>query len=265
MNIQLANTYNPAKNYKVAQWYATPKFDGVRAVFIPGKGFFTRNNKPVNGLAHMADVLEKICCERGLWFIDGELIVQGKSFQASQGVILASEHEEKSLIEYHVFAVGGNFMNTDLMLKAIPDEQNANIFRVDSEVIPNNFQAVEEACRKFTSMGYEGVVLRDPNVSYFEGRSDYLLKYKFFKEADLRIIGVQEGIGKLKGTLGSLTVEGEIDGVQVRSSVGTGLTDEDRKILYSDTNIIGKVLTVKYQSITDRPDKNGFYSLRFPR
>ena len=181
MNVQLANTYNPAKNYNVAQWYATPKFDGVRAVFIPGKGFFTRNDKPVNGLAHMAEVLERICSERGLWFIDGELIVQGKTFQASQGVILASEHEEKSLIEYHVFAVGGEFMNTAAMLDAIPDEQSANIFRVDSEIIPDTFQAVEEACRKFTSMGYEGVVLRDPNVSYFEGRSDFLRRSLSFR------------------------------------------------------------------------------------
>ena len=257
MNVQLANTYNPAKNYKIAQWYATPKFDGVRAVFIPGKGLFTRNNKPVHGLARMAEVLERICSERGLWFIDGELVVQGKSFQASQGVILASEHEEKSLIEYHVFAVGGSFMNTASMLNAIPDEHNANIFRVDSEIIPNTFKAVEEACRKFTSMGYEGVVLRDPNVSYFEGRSDYLLKYKFFKEADLRITGVQEGTGKLKGMLGSLTVEGEIDGVQVRSCVGTGLTDEDRKIIHSDTHIIGKVLTVKYQFISASLEEEG--------
>lgn len=264
MNVQLANTYNPAKKYKAAQWYATPKFDGVRAVFIPDRGFFTRNDKPIGGLDDMSGVLEGICCECGLWFIDGELIVQGKTFQASQGVILASEHEEKSLIEYHVFAVGGGFMNTDSMLNAIPDEQKANIFRVDSELIPNNFQAVEEACRKFTSMGYEGVVLRDPNVSYFGSRSDYLLKYKFFKEADLRITGVQEGTGKLKGTLGSLTVEGEIDGVRVRSCVGTGLSDEDRNILYADTHIIGKVLTVKYQSLTDKPDKNGVYSLRFP-
>ncbi|MBQ7155507.1 MAG: hypothetical protein IJR85_08155 [Synergistaceae bacterium] len=262
--VQLANTYNPAKNYKVAHWYATPKFDGVRAVFIPEHGFFTRNNKPLSGLESMASVLEGICRERGLSFVDGELVVAGGSFQASQSAILAAEHDAKSSIEYHVFAVGGDFKDTQAMLEAVPDRPEARIFRVNSEVIPNTFEAVEEACRKFTAQGYEGVVLRHPEVPYYEGRSNHLLKFKFFKEADLRIIGVQQGEGRLAGTLGSLEVEGEIGRCKVRANVGTGLTDEDRQILSRDAHLVGKVLTVKYQAITDKPDKNGYYSLRFP-
>ena len=163
-----------------------------------------------------------------------------------------------------MFAVGGEFNNTLDMLDALPDLPGENIFSVNSVIILNEFQSVESVCRKFTQMGYEGVVLRNPSVSYFNGRSDYLLKYKFFKEADLTITGVQMGTGKLEGMLGSLTVEGMIDGVNVRSCVGTGLTDDDRKMLIQDNNPVGKVLTVKYQALTERADKNGYYSLRFP-
>ena len=264
MNVQLARQYDPAKNYKVASWFATPKLDGVRAVFIPEHGFFTRTNKPINGLDSIAEVLEEECRNRGLSFVDGELIASGGSFQVSQSVILGSDHAGKSSIEYHVFAVGGDFRNTEDMLKAIPHTPEARIFRVKSEAIPNTFEAVEETCRKFTAQGYEGVVLRHPEVAYFEGRSNHLLKYKFFKEADLKIIGVIEGEGRLAGTLGSLVVEGEVEGKRVRSCVGTGLTDEDRKILYEDAHLIGKIVTVKYQAITERPDIEGNYSLRFP-
>ena len=264
MNVQLARQYDPAKKYKVASWFATPKYDGVRAVFIPQRGFFTRNNKPINGLDAMAEALEEECRNRGLSFVDGELVVSGGSFQVSQSVILGSDHAGKSSIEYHVFAVGGDFRNTADMLRAIHDNPEARIFRVESEAIPNTFEAVEEACRKFTEQGYEGVVLRHPEVAYFEGRSNHLLKYKFFKEADLQIIGIIEGEGRLAGTLGSLVVEGEINGLRVRSCVGTGLTNEDRKILYEDAHLIGKVLTVKYQSITEKPDREGYFSLRFP-
>ena len=164
MNVQLANQYNPAKNYKVAHWFATPKFDGVRAVFIPDKGFFTRNYKPISGLDHMAATLEQVCRTSGLSFVDGELIASGGSFQVSQSVILASNHAGKSSIEFHVFAVGGDFRNTQDMLKAIPDNPEARIFKVNSEAIPNTFEAVEGACRKFTEQGYEGVVLRHPDV-----------------------------------------------------------------------------------------------------
>ena len=59
-------------------------------------------------------------------------------------------------------------------------------------------------------------------------------------------------------------VEGEINGLRVRACVGTGLTDKDRKILNEDKHIVGKTLSLKYQAITDRPDKEGYYSLRFP-
>ena len=262
--VQLANPYNPAKNYKVAHWFATPKFDGVRAVFIPDRGFFTRNDKPIYGLDHMAATLQEFCITRGLSFVDGELVLAGGSFQASQSAILAAQHDEKSNIEFHVFAVGGNFKDTQEMLKELPNFPETRIFRVESEAIPNTFEAVDMACRKFTEQGYEGVVLRHPDIPYYEGRSNHLLKYKFFKEADLRIVGVIDGEGRLSGTLGSLVVEGETEGLLVRSCVGTGLTYEDRKILSQDSQLIGKVLTVKYQSITDKPDKNGVYSLRFP-
>ena len=264
MNVQLARQYDPAKNYKVASWFATPKFDGVRAVFIPEQGFFTRNNKPITGLDEMARVLDEECRTRGLSFVDGELIASGGSFQVSQSVILGSDHAGKSSIEYHVFAVGGDFRNTADMLRAIPNNPEARIFRVNSKAIPNTFEAIEESCRSFTWQGYEGVVLRHPDIPYFEGRSNHLLKYKFFKEADLRIIGIIEGEGRLAGTLGSLVVEGIVDGKNVKACVGTGLTDEDRNILYQDSQLVGKVATVKYQSITEKPDKNGYYSLRFP-
>ena len=132
------------------------------------------------------------------------------------------------------------------MLSAIPHEPNAKIFKVESEIIPNNFQSIEKACEKFTAQGYEGVVLRNPDKPYFEGRSDDLLKYKFFKEADLKVVSVNEK---------SVAVEGQIHGQNVRANV---------KYCSNDKNLIGKILSVKFQSLTDKPNANGFFSLRFP-
>ncbi len=263
-NVQLANTYSPAKKYKVASWYATPKFDGVRAVFVPQQGFFTRNDKAINGFDYMAEALERECTSRGLSFVDGELIVAGKGFQDSQSAVMSAEHPAKSNVEFHVFAAGGDFSDTADMLKAIPDCQKAHIFKVHSMLILNTPKAVDDACRSFCAQGYEGVVLRHPDIPYHAGRSNHLLKYKLFKETDLRIVGMIDGEGRLVGTLGSLVVEGEINGLKVRSCVGTGLTDADREKLYQDTNIVGKLLTVKYQVLTEKPDKEGIYSLRFP-
>lgn len=245
MNVQLANTYNPEKNYRVSLWYASPKLDGVRAVFIPQRGLFTRSNNHLNGFSHMEQSLEIICKQSGLSFIDGELVIKGRSFQASQGVILASEHDDKSLVEFHVFAVGGSFPDTASMLKALPEDSQHNIFRVNSELIPNTFDAIENACRNFTNKGYEGVMLRNPEINYSEGRGNNLLKYKFFNEADLEIMSINSDR--------SVTVQGKINNQDIRCNVR-----------FTGENLIGQFLSVKYQSITDRPDKEGFYSLRFP-
>ena len=69
--VQLANTYNPSKNYGVDFWYASPKFDGVRAIFIAGEGLVTRTHKPLHGFDTLVKALGAICSTNRLSFIDG--------------------------------------------------------------------------------------------------------------------------------------------------------------------------------------------------
>jgi len=81
------------------------------------------------------------------------------------------------------------------------------------------------------------------------------MKYKAFFDADVKVIGLQEGTGKHQGKLGSFLVD--YKGVEVR--VGSGLNDELREQIWSDqANVIGRTIEVRYQEET--PDG----SLRFP-
>ena len=75
----------------------------------------------------------------------------------------------------------------------------------------------------------------------------HLLKYKFFNEAELRIIVLIKVEGRLAGILDTLEIEGIVNRLCVRSCVGTGLMDEDRKILCQDAKLISKIITVKYR------------------
>ena len=53
-NLQLANTYSPSTNYGVSHWYSSPKLDGVRCLYIPGKGLISRSGKSKYvGLEHI--------------------------------------------------------------------------------------------------------------------------------------------------------------------------------------------------------------------
>jgi len=129
-----------------------------------------------------------------------------------------------------------------------------------------NLQQFEELA---LAQGYEGVMVRDPNARYKNGRSTAreqgLLKVKRFVDFEAIIIGANElernknetftnelGLtsrshaqaGKVgAGTLGSLTLQ-RVDGVVFE--VGTGFTQSDRDDLWANRgSIIGRIVTVK--------------------
>ena len=69
------------------------------------------------------------------------------------------------------------------------------------------------------------------------------MKFKEIKDIDLRVIDWKEGTGKNVGLLGALTAETE-DG-QIRVNVGTGFSDEQRK-LYTKEFVMGKIIEIEY-------------------
>jgi DNA ligase-1 len=79
------------------------------------------------------------------------------------------------------------------------------------------------------------------------------MKIKPKLEANLKIVSVNEGQGKFKELIGSVNVLFNDKLV----SVGSGLTDEERKL--DPETLIGKIVEVTYDSVTDDQ------SLRFPR
>lgn len=166
------------------------------------------------------------------------------------------------------------------------------------ELVKNNKDSIVELCKKYTNEGYEGVVLRDPKVYWEPGkRNNHLLKFKLFYETDLVVKEVLYGkVGKkFENSIAALLCEGVVR-AKKRSSVNSALTgfipvalnescegedyidlkvrveascssctDEERAILTSSKDsIVGKTVEVKFQTFTDKPNEDGFYSLQFP-
>lgn len=95
-------------------------------------------------------------------------------------------------------------------------------------------------------------------------RTDYILKVKTFKEADVKVVDVLEGSGRLKGVLGAITIEfiGG-DNKIYRTNVGSGFSDEERKLFMKNPHmLLGKIVTIKYFEVTK--NQQGGYGLRFP-
>lgn len=76
---------------------------------------------------------------------------------------------------------------------------------------------------------------------------------------DLKIIQLEEGMGRLKGRLGAFVVE--YKGSELR--IGTGMTYGQRNVFWKlRDRLKGRIIEVKYSS--ESQDKYKNYSLQFP-
>lgn len=134
-----------------------------------------------------------------------------------------------------------------------------------------NAEDLQHALEFMVANGAEGVMTRDPQGRYKEGRStpkdQILTKHKLFEDADAVVIGTYEllqnnnpamtnALGRTerstakagktgRNTLGGFNLRDCVSGVEF--SCGTGLDDDTRAKLWAvrDT-LVGKVVTYKY-------------------
>ena len=109
------------------------------------------------------------------------------------------------------------------------------------------------ACR---SIGFEGAVIKPFDYDYVGSRSYRWMKMKNELSADVKVVAVEEGTGKYIGQMGKIVVD--FNGVKVK--VGTGFSDAERELYYTQPNlVISKMTEILYMEKT--PDG----SMRHPR
>lgn len=100
---------------------------------------------------------------------------------------------------------------------------------------------------KYLGDGQEGIILKDRFGIWENKRAKHQVKYKGEFECDLLCTDWEEGTGKNVGRLGALRLRTSCGGLEV--GVGSGFTDEDRATIGRD--VIGKIITVKYNAVVD--------------
>lgn len=308
--VQLAESYDPTKTYKgVASWLASRKLNGLRGYFRPGDAMRSRKGHEFFGFQHVIDEVEALCKEYGFSFADGELYSHGIPFQTIQSYVRGDDHipeEHKRKIRFNIFAAG--LVSDDKAsgrkmvdrLKAVDWAKYEYIVPVEYTEVLNSNAEIERVMRQYSSEGFEGTMLRNPNTPYAWKRSNDLLKRKPFYEADFRIVGFYEGDAdkEFAGTLGGITIEGTVDWVvdgevqqvDVRSNVGSGFSvcsyDKDGNkipvdLAWNDGNwgssekpprdwvwanqsrIQGLTVEIQYQGLSDKPQPDGTWCLQF--
>lgn len=111
----------------------------------------------------------------------------------------------------------------------------------------NTAEEVETLIEKYIAEGFEGIMLKK-DVAYLNGRSNHLLKYKRFKDAEYEIIAFEDGKGNLAGYATTVVCK-DTNGTEFRAGV-TG-NREYCKNLFNDRNMYkGCLATIKYQELT---------------
>jgi len=175
---------------------ASPKIDGIRCIMVGGVAS-TRSLKPIPNI-YIRDILA-FPAYNGL---DGELVV-GKPtakevFQATDSGVMS--RDGKPIFTYNVFdcilpeIVNLPFYERLVYVQAMT--QKAVHARFVSHTTVHNVEELEDFEATMLKLGYEGVMLRDPNGPYKSGRSTlkqgWLMKMKRFVDDEAIIVGFTE-------------------------------------------------------------------------
>ena len=114
--------------------------------------------------------------------------------------------------------------------------------------------------------GFEGIMVKPITGIYECKRSALWLKVKPFIEVSLKVVDTEEGTGRNVGKLGALIVEGTDMDKLIKTNVGSGLTDTDRETFWkAKDKLIGQIVEIRADAITQNQDTKDEWSLRFPR
>jgi DNA ligase-1 len=265
---------------------AYPKLDGIRCVIVDGIPK-TRTMKDVPN-----KFIREVMTLLGINGYDGELIVGPPNSETvyRDTVSVVMSHDKISPFTYYVFDIWNldtpfyqrqKYLQT--VLKGFTNVVLLEGIQVDTE---EALLAYEEQC---LSLGYEGVILRDPDALYKQGRTTMkehnTYKLKRFVDGEAEIIGMIEEMENTnekklnelgrsqrstvsaglvgKGTMGSLVVRELATGVVF--NIGSGFSAEERDWFWN-TCPDSSGLVVKYKSfpigVKDKPRHPIYQGLR---
>ena len=230
-DFSLANTYRADdKTISLADYWMSEKYDGARALW-DGTQLLSRGGKAYAAPAWFIAGLPTVHLDGELWLTRGE-------FEKTMSAIRRkTPHDGWRDIRYLVFdlpAHEGTFRRRYAAMLSLRAANDNAYWQVVEQLPIKSARALEKKYAEVLAVGGEGIM-----------RSDDLLKYKPFDDAEAIVIGHHPGKGKYAGMVGSLRVR---TATGVEFNVGSGLTDAMRK----NPPPLGVMITYQYQGLTKK-------------
>lgn len=247
--------------------FVQPKLDGLRLI-ARKEGLFTRNGKPYKSIPHIAEALEPLFAKYPKAILDGEVYADkfANDFPAICSLARQQKPTEEDLIksrnsiEYHVYDMpyAATEGKTDPGLRFSERWQALiDVLRslmLGKPIVPvltmgaKDEAEVDVAYERFIDQGYEGLMVR-ADATYENKRTDKLLKYKEFSDAEYRILEVVPGIGNRDGVAGAFICEDEAGTISFKSNI-KGNMEFCKEILKHPERYVGKMATIQYFNLT---------------
>lgn len=246
--VMLAKKYD-SKKHNPESWLMSYKIDGIRA-YWNGENLLTRGNNIIHAPAWFIKPLKGIPHH-----LDGELVFTSNgspigNFQETCSVVKRHNPDERwSNIKYYVFDMPdiGKEFTFDLALFTLSSQVLPSFVEVVEQIPCKSKSHLEEYHDKYTAIGGEGIMLRNPNSMYECKRSKNILKVKIFSDAEATVIDYEAGKGRHEGRLGGYICTWTDERNDRIFHVGTGLTDAER----DNPLPIGSVITFEYFGLTN--------------
>jgi len=265
------------------EFYVNYKLDGIRCLAVCKSNsiiLYTQNGKRLNNFTKLESILIKetkeLTSKYGTVILDGELTDGNwRNFQDLMTTIRRKHGSGRIDYDDVVFNIFDIF-NVDNTLTKQPlekrievinkqfdhypllSEQNPeSIVRLDYQFeTDNNLNYIINLLNKSLDLGFEGLILKNPNTEYKFKRSIDWTKVKKFDTIDCTVIDIYEGKNKYKNMLGGVIVQLPNG---LTNEVGSGFSDFERQYYWDNPNeIVGNVIEIQYQEWTDKG------KLRFP-
>jgi DNA ligase 1 len=233
------------KQQDVKGWLVSEKLDGVRA-YWDGQQLITRQGNRLSPP-------DWFVADFPPFELDGELWVGPGQFEHTLSIVSRFQPDERwNEVGYYVFELpnqpGGLVERLDVLSRYLIENKVSHLQLVTQRLIKHQ-DDLNQILNQSLAQGAEGLVVREPHLSYHTGRSPYALKVKPRYDAECKVTGYTDGRGKYTGQVGALLC---LNLQQQLLRIGSGLTDAMRQ----DPPPIGATITYQY---------NGYTSSGWPR
>lgn len=194
------------------------------------------------------------------YVLDGELYIPGRDINEINSAVKNINNPDNKLVQYWLYDIAVDNMSFYTRSEFLDDEFAAELFicpnkkthleysaplaYLPSYYISDHKDAISRR-NEFIDNGFEGLILRNPNVEYQYGKRNLsMIKFKSAEDGEFRIVDIVPE-GDKRPDIPKFLLKNDINEATFYSRLG-GSIEEQKSVLINKDSYIGKMMYVEY-------------------